>query len=305
MTAKIILNPYANRWMASKRQPELEDALKSAGVEYELVVSEYIGHTIELAAQACQDGFSPIIAAGGDSTYNDVANGILQAPRGESLPRFGIMPMGTANDLADNLGISKDLYQSAKIIAQGYIQNIDVLQVNERYFLNNSGLGIEPVITIIQSKMKYLKGIIRYLTATLVGIAKNPQWEMDLKWDTGHHSGPVTLVSVGNNPRTGGLFYTVPHAAPFNGKLTFVYGSVKTRLELLFLLPKIMKPAGEGSYINHPNVHEIETQKLIIQTRPATPLHADGEIISEAIQKLTYIVHPGKLPMLLPENAQI
>ncbi len=300
MTAKIILNPYANRWLAAKRQPELEEALNSSGIEYELIVSEYIGHTIELAAQARQEGFSPIIAAGGDSTYNEVANGILQDPGEGDLPHFGIMPMGTANDLADNLGISKDLSEAAQLIAQRHTRQLDVLQVNERYFLNNSGLGIEPVITIIQSKMKYLRGILRYLAATLLGIAQNPQWEMDLEWDTGQYSGPVTLVSVGNNPRTGGLFYTVPHASPFNGKLTFVYGGVETRLELLLLLPKIMKPAGEGNYISHPDVHEIETQELTIQTRPSTPVHADGEIISEAIHELTYKTHPARLPMLLP-----
>lgn len=300
MTAKIILNPYANRWMAAKRQPELEAALKSSGIRYDLVVSERIGHTIQLAAQASQEGFSPIIAAGGDSTYNEVVNGILQEPKGKSLPHFGIMPMGTANDLADNLSIPKDLFQAAHLISQGKTRQLDVLQVNQRYFLNNSGLGIEPVVTLIQNKIKLIKGILRYLLATLIAIGQNPQWEMDLTWDTGQYSGPVTMVSVGNNPRTGGLFYTVPHASPFNGKLSFVYGIAKSRLKILRLLPMTMKPAGKGNYVNHPNVHEVETRKLTIQTRPATPLHADGEIISEAIQELTYTIHPAQIPMLLP-----
>lgn len=303
MTAKIILNPYANRWIASKRQPELEAALHSSGMEYELTISEYIGHTIELAAQARQEGFSPIIAAGGDSTYNDVANGILQDPNQQELPIFGIMPMGTANDLADNLGIPKDLYKAAQLIAQGHTRPLDVLQVNQRYFLNNSAVGLESVVSVIQSETKYLRGIFRYLAATLLAIAQNPQWEMDLEWDTGQYSGPVTMVSVGNNPRTGGIFFTVPHASPFNGKLTFVYGSVETRLKILSVLPKIMKPAGEGNYISHPNVHEIETQNLTIRTRPSTPVHADGEIISKAIQSLTYKIHPARLQMLLPPIA--
>ncbi|MEA2008934.1 MAG: diacylglycerol kinase family protein [Chloroflexota bacterium] len=300
MIAKIILNPYANRWKAAERRPELETALKAAKLEYELVVSEHIGHAIELANHARQEGFSPIIAAGGDSTYNEVANGILQNPNAQEMPHFGILPMGTANDLADNLNIPKDLSKAIQVITSGHIRQLDVLQVNQRYFLNNSGIGLESVVSVIQSEMKHLHGIFRYLAAALVAIARNPQWEMDLEWDEGQYSGPVTIVSVGNNPRTGGVFYTVPHASPFNGKLTFVYGSVETRPKILRLLPKIMKPVGKGNYVNHPSISEIETTNLSIQVRPSTPLHVDGEIISKAIQKLTYSVHPARLPMLVP-----
>ncbi len=302
MVAKIILNPYANRWKASKRRPELEAALKAAKVEYELVVSEYIGHSIELANRARQEGFSPVIAAGGDSTYNEVANGILQNQNDQEMPHFGILPMGTANDLADNLGIPKDLPKAIQVITSGHVRPLDVLQINQRYFLNNSGIGVESVVTVIQSEMKNLHGILRYLVAAMVAIARNPQWEMDLEWDEGQYSGPVTMVSVGNNPRTGGIFYTVPHASPFDGKLTFVYGSVETRSKLLRLLPKIMRPVGEGNYISHPAISEIETTNLSIQVRPPTPVHADGEIISKAIQKLAYRVHPARLLMLLPPS---
>ncbi|MEN8172953.1 MAG: acylglycerol kinase family protein, partial [Chloroflexota bacterium] len=110
MTAKIILNPYANRWKAKARQPEAEAALKAAGIDYQLVVTEYPGHGIEVAAQALRDGFNPIIAAGGDSTYNEVVNGLMQGAGDDPISAdFGILPMGTANDLADNLGIPNDL----------------------------------------------------------------------------------------------------------------------------------------------------------------------------------------------------
>jgi len=302
MPAKVILNPYAARWEAQKRQPEAEAALQAAGVAYELVVSQYPGHGIELAAQAVHDGFSPVIAAGGDSTYNEVVNGLFQA-YGEAVVQtaYGILPMGTANDLADNLGIPKDLPGAARIIAEGFTRPVDLCQVNNRYFINNSGIGLETTVTVIQMKMKHLHGVFRYMLATLVAIMRNPNWIMDIEWDDGEYHGPVKLVSVGNNPRTGGVFYTVPNANPFDGKLTFVFGSVNTRLEVLRLLPRIMK-TGEGNYTRHPNVFEHHCTWIKIHTEPETPAHTDGEVFDFAIQDLEYHIHPAKVPMLLPKH---
>ena len=302
MSAKIILNPYAARWKAKERLPEAEAALKNTGVDYELVISEYTGHGIELAAQAVKDGFNPIIAAGGDSTFNEVANGIIQGS-GESKinTTFGILPMGTANDLADNLGISKDLNLAAKVIADSFTRRMDVGQVNDRFFVNNSGIGLETTVTVIQMGMKRVQGVFRYLLATMVAIFRNPQWTADIEWDDGNYHGPCTLVSVGNNPRTGGVFYTVPHASPFDEKLSFVHGAVLKRGEILRTLPRIMKP-GEDNYTNHPNIHEIHCTWLKIHIDPTTPVHSDGEVFDFAIQDIEWRVHPGKLPMLLDRS---
>jgi len=299
MKAKIILNPYADRWKALKRRPEAEVALQHAGIEYDFVVSEYPGHNEELAAQASLEGFNPIIAAGGDSTYNEVANGLIQAAgEGPVETNFGILPMGTANDLADNLGVPRDLHDAAKVIATGLTRPLDVCKVNQRYFVNNSAVGLETAVSVQQTQMKGVKGVFRYLLATLITIMRNPQWEMELTWDNGEYKGPVTLVSVGNNPRTGGIFYTVPHADPFDGMLSFVYGSMAKRLEILKVLPQTMKPE-EGNYVEHPSIHEVHSTWLRIHTEPTTPVHTDGEVIDHAINDLEYRLVPGRIPMLL------
>jgi diacylglycerol kinase (ATP) len=299
MNAKVILNPYAARWNALKRKPEAESGLQAAEVAYELVTSQAPGHGIELAAQAVQDGFDPIIAAGGDSTFNEVVNGILHAVGGGLVEvNFGILPMGTANDLADNLKIPKDLEEAARVIARNQTRWMDVCRVNDRYFVNNSAIGLETTVTVIQSNLKRVRGVARYLLATLIAIYRNPQWTMDLTWDDGEYSGPATMVSVGNNPRTGGIFYTVPNADPFDGKLSFVHGAILSRGEILRTLPKTMK-AGEGNYIEHANVHEIHCTWLKVHTEPTTPVHTDGEVLDEAIQDLEYSIHPKRIPILL------
>ena len=309
MTAKVILNPYAGRWLALQRKDEVEQALQTAGIAYELIVTDQPGHGIELARQAVLDGFDPIISAGGDGSISEVMNGWAQAviangAAGSNIggPRFGILPLGSANDLADNLGLPKDLPAAAQVIAAGNTRMMDLCQVNQRYFDNNAAIGLEPFITLIQARIHRLKGTLRYLVATLRGVMQNPQWSMHIEWEGGQYTGPVTLVTVGNHPRTGGLFYMTPHANGFDGLLTFVYGYMPTRRQILALLPRTMKP-GAGSYVEHESIHEIHSPWVKIISDQPTPAHADGEIFDSAIRKLEYRVLPGVLPILLAGSA--
>lgn len=304
MTAKVILNPYAGRWLAGRMRQQMETALHAAGFDYELAVTEAPLQATEIASQAVQAGFQPIIAAGGDGTIGEVVNGIALAYKGslENTPLptpLGIMPLGSANDFVDNLHLPRDLNAAAQVIAAGSTRLLDLCQVNDRYFINNSAIGLEPFITLIQQRIHRIKGTLRYLVATLRGVAANPQWEMQLNWEGGEYSGPVTLVTVGNNPRTGGLFYVTPHANPCDGQLTFVYGYIPTRLQILQVLPKLMKP-GKGNYVEHPAIHEINSPWLRVKSNSPTPMHSDGEIQTEAIQELSFRVLPRHIPVLLP-----
>jgi diacylglycerol kinase (ATP) len=297
MSAKVILNPYAARWQAESRRADIEDALKSADIDYELALTEAPEHGIALAAEAVQAGFDPIIAAGGDGSISEVVNGMLQAAGDGPLPKLGILPLGTANDVIDNLEMSKDLSEAVATIAAGKHRMLDLCEVNGRYFINNAGIGLEPYVTSIQQRMTYVKGIVRYLLATLSAIARNPQWEMELEWEGGSYKGPTTLVSIGNFPRTGGIFFTVPHADGFDGQLTFVFGYLPTRLGILSVLPKTMK-AEEGNYVEHPAVHEHISPWLKVKVDPGSPAHTDGELFSESVRELNYRVHPARLPLL-------
>jgi YegS/Rv2252/BmrU family lipid kinase len=301
MTAKVILNPYAGRWLAQQRRPEAEAALRTAGVEYELATTERPGHGIELAEEAARQGFSPVISAGGDGSISEVVNGLAlaAAASGGQMATFGVLPLGSANDFVDNLGLPRDLIGAAQVIASGRTRLLDLGQVNGRFFDNNAAIGLEPYITLIQQRITRLRGDLRYLMATLRGVMDNPRWTMRLEWDGGEYEGPVTLVTVGNSPRTGGIFYTTPHADPFDGRLTFVYGYMATRIEILRLLPRTMKP-GPGSYVEHPAIHEVHATWLRVRSEQPTPAHADGEIFDPAIRELEYRVFPARLPVLLP-----
>jgi diacylglycerol kinase (ATP) len=214
---------------------------------------------------------------------------------------FGLLPLGSANDLADNLDLPKELDAAAELIASGKTEMMDLCKVNDRFFDNNAAIGLEPYITLIQQRITWLKGSFRYLTATLRGVLDNPQWEMELEWEGGTYSGLITLVTVGNSPRTGGIFYMTPHANPFDGMLTFVHAFMPTRRKILGLLPKTMNP-DEGSYVEHPAVQEISSPWLKVRSVQPTPAHADGEIFSDQIHELEYRVIPHCLPVLMDGN---
>jgi diacylglycerol kinase (ATP) len=178
MTAKVILNPYSNRWNSQKRWAEADAALKAAGVDFELVVSKNKGQIVELAAQAVRESCSPIIIAGGDGSIGDAANGLVQAAKStqERLGPLGIMPTGSANDIAFAVGLPTDLNEAAKVIAAGKTKAMDLGKLNDRYFVNNSAAGLEPYVTIKHEKIQWIKGMARYLVAAVQAIMDKPEW---------------------------------------------------------------------------------------------------------------------------------
>lgn len=312
MKTIVIHNPYANRWKSQKRLPDIQSALQKAGIEYDWVSTTGPGHALELASQAVHQGYDAILAAGGDGTISEVVNGICREVKPDATNKIpiplGILPLGTANDLVINLGMPTDLSLTASFLKAAKVRYIDLGTVTYkkagvfqpiRYFDNNSAIGLEPSVTLVQQRITWLQGILRYLLAAFIAISRNPQWTVHLEWEDGQYDGPCTLVTVGNTPVTGGLFYMTPHADPTDGKLTFVYAYMNGQLAILRMLPKTMKP-GLGSYVEHPAAHEIHTTWLRIHTEQSTPLHADGEIQTETAQEIEYQVLPGVLPVIVP-----
>lgn len=296
MTARVILNPYSGRWNAQKRQPEAEAALRAAGIEYDLVVTGGPGEGTRLAAEAARQGCSPIIVAGGDGAFGEVVNGLFQANPEGVLGPLGVLPLGTANDLVHNLGLLLDLEGAARAIAAGKTRRIDLGKANDWVFGNNSAVGLEPVVTVFNVKMVRLQGVFRYLVAAIRAIMSEPRWQMRLIWDDGSYEGPGSLVSIGNCPVTGGLFRMAPAADPADGKLTFVYGYVASRLGMLAILPRTIS----GDYVNDPRIHQHHTTRLSIELSPESPIQVDGEVRSLALSKVVYETLPARLEILAP-----
>jgi len=296
MSGIVILNPYANRWKARRRIPEVIDTLKQLSMDCEVVESQRPNHPITLAKEAAREGRYPIIAAGGDGTIGEVVNGLYQANPEGVLGPLGIIPLGTANDLVMNLGLPTDIQGSLQAVLGRKTLRIDLGHVNDWVFDNNSAVGLEPVVTIYNIRMTWLRGVIRYLVAALRAIASKPEYEMRIRWDDGEYEGLVSLVSVGNCPVTGGMFKMAPAADPTDGLLTFVYGYAPTRLKMLSLLPKTIS----GEYIHDPAIHQHHTRQIEITCNPGTPIQLDGEIRAEDATTIHYRVLPARLDLYTP-----
>jgi diacylglycerol kinase (ATP) len=290
---KVILNTFGGRISGPARQTLTEQALQQAGVDYHLESTRYPSHGIELARQAAADGWPIVVAAGGDGTINEVVNGLMQAAGDGEAGILGILPLGTANDLADGLGLPKELNVACQRLAAGQTRLIDVGQVNDRYFTNNSAVGLEPVVTHIHDQMRWIKGNARYITAALKAIITAKPWAMKITWDNGSFEGPVILVSVGNTNRTGGEFYMTPHAQVDDGLLDFIFAAGLNRRQLTLLLPKTFS----GKHIHHPGITYTQTTQLTIISTP-TPIQADGEIFDHNATHITYRIIPQKLRVI-------
>jgi diacylglycerol kinase (ATP) len=294
-TAKVIVNPYSGRWKARDNVPRVEAALARANLPYDLVLTSRADEGIDLAAEAARAGFSPIIAVGGDSTCSEILNGLIAAAGDGPTVPMGIIPLGTANDLAYGLGIPAEVEPAVEIVAAGHTRIIDAGRVNGRYFDNNSAVGLEPEVTLENERLVHIRGTVRYIIAALITIMRRPVWEMSIQWDWGEYEGPALLVSIGNNRRTGGFFFMTPEAELDDGLLDFVYAPAMSRLNLLRLLPMTFS----GSHIRRPEVVSGRTTQLHIRCRPGTAIQADGEVFEHDASECLYEIVPAKLTVLV------
>jgi YegS/Rv2252/BmrU family lipid kinase len=294
----IILIPYAGRWKARAAIPDIEKTCREIGLDYELAITEGPGHGIELAREAALAGFSPIVSAGGDGSISEVVNGLMQAAGDGMAGPLGIIPLGSADDFADMLGLEKSIESACRIIQAGHTRVVDVGCVNGLFFDNNSAIGLEPMVTATQAAMKRIHGTPRYILAALKTILSHKPWYMRLAWDEGEYSGPVSLVSVGNTRRTGGAFWMTPFAAPDDGYLDFVFAGGLSRPKLLRLLPTTF----DGSHVKRPEVIYARTTCLTIECEPPTPIHADGELFERSATHVHYRVLPGRLQVIVPAS---
>jgi diacylglycerol kinase (ATP) len=300
MKIKVILNPYANRWGAQARIPEVEAALKAARLDYDLALTTEARNGTALAKTAVSDGYDAVVAAGGDGTISEVANGLITAVSDNepTLP-LGILPIGSANDLAKMMGLPLAVSAATEVIAAGSTQRFDAGRIQydgkTHYFDNNSAIAMEPMITLEHMKIQRISGEARYYLAIIKGIIKLKAWQMSIYWDDGEYIGPTYLLSVCNGPRTGGMMIA-PEASMTDGFFDIVLGPEVPKTTVVNFLLKLTK----GTHVNNPAITFTRTKSLKITSEPGTPLHADGEILSESAKEISYEILPQKLTVFIP-----
>ncbi|MCR4391527.1 MAG: diacylglycerol kinase family lipid kinase [Candidatus Acetothermia bacterium] len=284
--AFVILNPAADRGRAGTRETELRNALDQMGLKATIVRTERPGHGAELARAAVAWGASLVVAAGGDGTINEVAQGLV----GTTVP-LGILPMGSGNDYIRVMGIPKDLSAAAALLAKGHVRTVDVAEAADRFYLNSFGMGIEGQIAADYRRMRILKGEIGYLYATILEVVRFRSFHAEVQGDGWAFSGKLLSVSVMNGPYAGGGFRLAPQAAIDDGTVDVGLIGNYPRLVRFWVLPKTR----DGSYLKLARVQARKAQRISIRSDRPLPVHMDGELLPERVRDLEVALRPAAL----------
>ncbi|HSM35587.1 MAG TPA: diacylglycerol kinase family protein [Longimicrobiales bacterium] len=161
--ALVIVNPNAGQDPPERLRRALGGALAARNVPFDLVETLEPGHATELARAAITDGYTAVAAAGGDGTLAEVATGLV----GSDVP-LAIVPRGTANQVARNLGIPTDVEGAAEVIARGRAVPVDLGRADDRVFALAVGAGLDAVVMSATSReMKERWGFAAYIYATI------------------------------------------------------------------------------------------------------------------------------------------
>ena len=190
MEAAIVIN----RGKADRAS--VEEALRTAGIggEVELVAGDRIEERVRSHVEG---GARLIIVGGGDGSVGAAASALAGSDA-----TLGILPLGTLNHFARDLGIPADLGKAAALIAKGRERAVDVAQVNGRTFVNNSAIGLYPLMVVDRENQQHRLGRskrLAMLVASFRTLAKFHDDRLTLTSNEGRSSVDTPLLFVGNN----------------------------------------------------------------------------------------------------------
>jgi YegS/Rv2252/BmrU family lipid kinase len=231
-----------------------------------------------------------VIVAGGDGTLNTVAQGLV----GTGLP-MGIIPLGTANNLARTLEIPTALSEACRLAANGARRPIDLGWVNGRYFFTTASIGLSVQITeALTSKTKRRWGALAYGVAALRALRQSHPFHADISWKGGsRHSRSIQIV-VGNGRYYGSALPVAEDARIDDAMLDLYSIEVHHWWELLALVPALRR----GRQGEKQSVEALRATEFEITTRVPLDINVDGEICSQTPAHLR--VHPGALEVFAP-----
>lgn len=213
----LVINKFAgHRKKHSTAVSQVVSVLQENGCEVEYSHTNHPGHATELASDAANKGFDLVVAVGGDGTVNEVAQGLI----GTTIP-MGIIPMGSGNGLARDLGISLNIRQSARLLVEGKIKQIDVCRINNQRFLCTAGIGFDAQVADKMSKAK-TRGFLRYIQLTIQESIAFKPFKIKMKVNDMLIEKPVFLVTFANARQFGNNAFIAPFANISDGLIDVI-----------------------------------------------------------------------------------
>lgn len=263
----LIINRYAGHGKGEMAIKMVIPYLIKNGCQVEYAYTEKPGHAAELSAKASLENFGLVVAVGGDGTVNEVARGLI----GTSIP-MGIIPMGSGNGLARELGISMNMSKSMRVLIDGLTRHVDVCRINDQHFLCTSGIGFDAQIADKMSKASS-RGFLRYVQLVVKESFSFKPLKVKMKIDGKTLEQSVFLITFANASQFGNNAFIAPAACMTDGLIDVVVVKSFNKLWLpvfsIGLFTKIITKL--------PFVECFKARQIDLEMAETSILHFDGE----------------------------
>jgi diacylglycerol kinase (ATP) len=262
----VILNPTAG---SPEHIRSWQERIESLAGDCPVRITSDPGEAEALTRHAVEEGFTRIVAAGGDGTVNQVANGLAGSDA-----TLGVLPMGSVNVFAMELGLPlNNLHRCWEIIEDTNVRLVDLPSANGKYFVQLAGVGLDAQVvkeTSIAFKRSF--GPLSYLISAAQIAARQPPKLFIKSENTSLEEG--SFVLVGNGRLYGGPFPFFKYAIIDDGLFDVV---VFKRLGYLEIV-KYLQDVVFSSDINVPEIEYFQTRELRVTSEQDVPLEIDGEL---------------------------
>jgi diacylglycerol kinase (ATP) len=304
--ALLIHNPNAGTGGRGRRRllDEARRILSAEGIEADLAETRGPGDATELASRASNEGRQLVIACGGDGTLNEVVNGLAGQQNGHRVP-LALLPGGTANILAKELGIPWDIRRATRKLLHGEVREIALglatpLQqpARKKYFLSVAGAGPDGMIVYsVDLELKARVGILAYWWQGMRELLRYKYPHFRVLADG--RTIDATLVVVGRTKNYGGPFMITTEADLYEDRFEIMTLTTQSGLKYLSYLPSLWLQRLRGTE----GVHFYKSDSVVCEPLDDKPVYAqiDGEPLARL--PIEFKIVPRALKLLVPRVA--
>jgi YegS/Rv2252/BmrU family lipid kinase len=263
----LIVNSHAGHRKGMVASRKAGTLLRNQGYEVEIKYTERPGHATEIAGLASVQGYGPVVAVGGDGTVNEVARGLA----GTDTP-MGIIPVGSGNGLARELGISKKWRKCCSILTGGTDILLDVGKVNNLHFFCTSGFGFNGRIA---GKMdgSVRRGFLKYIGLVIRESLTYKPFPVRLTIGGTTVENRVFMVAFANASQFGNNAFVAPGASMTDGHLDVVMTGSFHKL----WLPVAALALFTKRFNKLPFVKSYRADRILVESAGGSEFHFDGE----------------------------
>ncbi len=292
MNTLFIVNPSAGRGKCFRIWTRFEEVLQEkATFPYAVRLTRNKGDAEKFSVTAVQEGFERIISVGGDGTINEVINGVATAN-----VQLGILPFGTGNDFAHALYLTKNFQQIMKMLISPAITPIDLVKINEHYFINAAGIGIDGnVVQYINNHPSIKKiGKFGYILSAFQTLMQYHPVQLNVTIDDERSVlSNVWILAIANGPYFGGGMKICPGASLSDGWLDLCIIQNLTKPRFLQLFPLVFT----GRHVQLKNyVTMRKAKKVTFDIPPHMLMQMDGEMMDSP--SVTIEVIPNAIQLI-------